>query len=116
MPWAELARPCAEAPQEVHARGGGSRGQWDFLPLLAWLFHQLIWWHLMPKDVDHGCTLSWREGKDAARCSAAWPSLHHPRSHLEVSETHGEVPPTMGYGMLHVQVPPLERRLGDGGA
>lgn len=86
-------------------------GQWDFFPFLAWLFSQLILWHLMPRDVDHSCqdcTLSWREGKEAGWCSAVQSFLHHPRSHPELSQTHSEAPPIMGYGVLHVQVPLLE--------
>lgn len=68
-------------------------GQWDLFPFLVWLFSQLILWHLLPRDVDHGCqdcTLFWREGKGLE-------GAQQPRSHLEIC---GEAPPTTGYRVM----------------
>lgn len=109
-----MQHPCARVlKKSVQGHSiGPCIGQWlwGLLPFSCLAFFSA---NLAPHAKGHGpccqdCTLSQRESKEAGRLSSAQPLLHHLRSHLELSETHGEAPPTIGYRVLHVQVPPLE--------
>lgn len=70
-------QPLCRASPGAHPWGGGP-GDSGTSSLFFWLFSQLIVWHLLPRDVEHGCqdcTLLWREGKGLE-------GAQQPRSHL----------------------------------